>query len=90
MCNTFTVIKKTATSPEGDNILTSKTTVAELIDLVYFRYRRHNTDGNTKKHSGQRSRGFNNGAFTNDYANTSKIISDTTLIACNFIYFGHV
>ena len=66
------------------------TMVAELIYNVYLRYRRNKTHGNTTKQVEQQSRGFNNGAFTNDHPNTSKIISDKTLIACNFFYFGNV
>jgi hypothetical protein len=61
-----------------------------LIDNVYLRYRRNKTHGNTTKQVEHQSRGFNNGAFTNDHPNTSKIISDKTLIACNFFYFGNV
>ena len=75
---------------EGDNAMPYKRKVAELIYIVYFRYRRNKTHGNTTKQGEQKSRGFSNGAFTNDYANTCKIISNKTLIACNFVYFGHV
>lgn len=77
-------------SSEGDNTMPYKTKVAELIDNVYFRYRRNKTHGNTTKQGEQKSRGFRNGVFTNDFANTCKIISDKTLIACNFVYFDHV
>lgn len=64
---------------EGDNILTCKTSMAELNDNVYFRYRRKKRDGNTKKKGAPRSRGFNNDAFTNDYVNTGKIIPDKAI-----------
>jgi hypothetical protein len=37
-----------------------------LIDNVYFRYRRHKNDGNTKKQCGQKPREFNNDAYTNN------------------------
>ena len=52
----------------------------ELIDNIFIRYRKKKTDENTKIKCGQRSRGFNNDAFTNDYANTGKIIYDKVLI----------
>ena len=61
---------------EGDNAMPCKTTVAELIDNVYLRSRRNKTHINTTKQGEQKSRGFSYGAFTNDYANTSNIISD--------------
>jgi hypothetical protein len=61
---------------EGHHVLSCKTSVAELIDDVYFRYRRQKRDGTTTKQGGQRSRVFNNGAFTNDYVNTGKVIPD--------------
>ena len=61
---------------EGDYVLSCKTSVAELIDDVYFRYRRQKRDGTTTKQGGQRSREFNNGAFNNEYANTGKVIPD--------------
>ena len=61
---------------EGDYVLSCNTSLAELIDNVYFRYRRQNRDGTTTKQGGQRSRVFNNGAFTNDYVNTGKVIPD--------------
>jgi len=75
---------------EGDNVMLCKTKVVELIDNAYFRYRRQKANGNTKKQGGQKSREFHNDAFTNDYANTSKIISDKKLIACYCVPFGHV
>jgi hypothetical protein len=72
---------------EGDNAMPCKTTVAELIDNVYLRSRRNKTHINTTKQGEQKSRGFSNGAFTNDYAITTKIISDKALMACNFCLF---
>ena len=71
----------------GENAMPCKITVAELIVKVYFRYRRNKTHGNTTKQGEQKSRGFSNGAFTNDYAITTKIISDKALMACNFCLF---
>jgi len=62
----------------------------ESIDNLYFRYRKKKTDGNTKNKCGQRSRGFNNDAFTNDYADTGKIIYDKTLIVGKVVSFFHV
>jgi hypothetical protein len=62
----------------------------ELIDNIYFRYRKKKRDGNTKKKCGQRSRRFNNDAFTNDYADTGKIIYDKTLIVGKVVSFCHV
>jgi hypothetical protein len=59
---------------EGHYVLSCKTSLAELIDNVYFRYRRQKRDGTTMKQGGQRSRVFNNG--TNDYVNTGKVIPD--------------
>jgi hypothetical protein len=59
---------------EGHYVLSCKTSVAKLIDNVYFRYRRQTRDGATTKQGGQRSRVFNNG--TNDYVNTGKVIPD--------------
>ena len=61
---------------EGHYVLSCKTSLAELIDNVYFRYRRQKRDGTTMKPGGQRSRVFNNGAFTNEYVNTGKVIPD--------------
>ena len=61
---------------EGHYVLSCKTSVAKLIDNVYFRYRRQKRDGATTKQGGQRSTVFNNGAFTNDYVNTGKAIPD--------------
>ena len=48
----------------GHYVLSCKTSVAKLIDNVYFRYRRQKRDGATTKQGGQRSRVFNNGAST--------------------------
>jgi len=39
----------------GDNAMPCKITVAELIDKVYFRYRRNKTHGNTTKQGEQKS-----------------------------------
>jgi hypothetical protein len=77
-------------SSEGDNVLTCKPNVAELLDHVYFRYRRNKKDGNTKKQGGNKSTGFNNNAFTNDYVNTGKIISYKALIVGKVVPFRHV
>ena len=62
----------------------------ELIDYLYLRYRKKKRDGNAKTKCGQRSTGFNNDAFTNDYSNTGKIIYDKTLIVGNVVSFCHV
>ena len=64
--------------------------MAELIYNLYFRYRKKKRNGNTKNKCGQRSRRFNNGAFTNDYADTGKIIYDKTLIVGKVVSFFHV
>ena len=61
-----------------------------LIDNIYFRYRRHKKDGNTKKQCGQKPREFNNDACTNVDVNTGKYILDKTLIAGNVVSFCHV
>jgi hypothetical protein len=62
----------------------------DLIDNLYFRYRKKKRDGNTKNKCGERSRKFNNDAFTNDYADTGKIIYDKTLIVGKVVSFFHV
>lgn len=72
---------------ESDNVMLCKTNVVELIDKAYFRYRRQKANGNTKKQGGQKSSEFRNDAFTNDYTNTSKIISDkktNSMLLCFF------
>jgi hypothetical protein len=53
------------------------TMVAELIDNVYLRYRRNKTHGNTTKQVEHQSRGFNNGALTNQKQHSIKYKKST-------------
>lgn len=44
---------------------------------VYIRYRRNKKDRSTKQQNGEKTRKFDNDAFTNDYSNTGKFIFDS-------------
>jgi hypothetical protein len=49
--------------------------VAELIDTVFFRYRREKRDGSTPEHNGHTIEEFRNSTFTNDDATTGEFVS---------------
>ena len=49
--------------------------MAELIDTVYFRYRREKRDGSTPEHNGHTIEEFRNSTFTNDDATTGEFVS---------------
>ena len=49
--------------------------MAELIDTVYFRYRRQEKDESTPEQNGHTMEEFRNSTITNDDATTGELVS---------------